>query len=107
MDFVSRNYDFKDGDAPVVIGEVGVNHNGDPQIARKLVDVALLAGVHIVKFQAFKTEKEISRFAPKTPYQDVTAPNAASQYDVCKPLELSGEVLLEMKNYCSSLRMPF
>jgi N,N'-diacetyllegionaminate synthase len=107
MDFVSRQYAFGADDPPVVIGEVGVNHNGDPDLARKLVDVAVAAGVDVVKFQAFKTEKEISRFAEKAPYQDETAPAAANQYELCKPLELSGSVLLDMKNYCTARGMPF
>src|SRR5712691_8473900 len=46
MDFFARNYAFADGDPPVVIGEIGVNHNGDPALARRLVDVAVAAGVH-------------------------------------------------------------
>lgn len=107
MDFVSKHYDFAEGAPTVVIGEVGVNHNGDPAIARRLVDVALATGVHVVKFQAFKSEKEISRFAPKAPYQDETAPDAANQLELCKALELSGPVLVEMKAYCAARGMPF
>jgi N,N'-diacetyllegionaminate synthase len=107
MDFVSRHFEFAPGDPPVIIGEVGVNHNGDPALARRLVDVAIEAGVQVVKFQAFKAEKEISRFAAKTPYQEETVAGAENQLELAKPLELSGATLLEMKNYCTVKKMPF
>jgi N,N'-diacetyllegionaminate synthase len=107
MDFVTKHYAFADGDPTVVIGEVGVNHNGDPSIARRLVDAAIAAGVHIVKFQAFKSEREISRFAAPAPYQADNVPGAQSQLELCKSLELSGEVLREMKQYCFDRGVPF
>jgi len=107
MNFGARHYRFADGDDPVVIGEVGVNHNGDPALARRLVDVAIDAGVHVVKFQAFKSEKEISRFAAKAPYQDETVPDAASQLEMCKALELDGPTLQDMKRYCEQRGIAF
>jgi N,N'-diacetyllegionaminate synthase len=107
MEFVSREFSFAAGDPPVVIAEVGVNHNGDPALARRLVDVAIEAGVQVVKFQAFKSEKEISRFAAKTPYQQETVADAANQLEVCKALELDGPTLKAMKQYCTDRKMPF
>lgn len=107
MDFVSKSFRFADGDPTVVIGEIGVNHNGDPAIARRLVDVAIEAGVDVVKFQSFRSEKEISRFAAKTPYQVETVAEAANQLELCKALELSGDVLKDMKAYCAARAMPF
>ena len=73
MNFGRRDYGFADGDPAVVIGEIGVNHNGNPELARRMIDVAVEVGVHIVKFQVFRTEKEISRFAALTPYQQKLA----------------------------------
>jgi N,N'-diacetyllegionaminate synthase len=100
VDFFSRQYAFADSDPVVVIGEAGVNHNGDPALARRLVDAAVTAGVHIVKFQAFRTEKEVSRFAELAPYQRQTSPNAANQFDLCKALELAPDAFRELKAYC-------
>ena len=40
-----------DGQPVYVIGEIGINHNGDVEIAKKLIDVAALAGAQAVKFQ--------------------------------------------------------
>ncbi len=107
MNFESRDYSFKDGEETIVIAEVGVNHNGDLAIARKLVDAAIKAGAHVVKFQAFRSEKEISRYAAKTPYQQETTTDRGSQLEMCKALELSPSDLREMKTYCAKLGVPF
>ncbi len=107
MDFVSRKYAFADGDPTVVIGEIGVNHNGDPALARRLVDVAVEAGVDIVKFQVFKSENEISRFAALTPYQQAASPEAANQLELCKALELPHFAMHDLKRYCGERGVGF
>ena len=107
MDFCSRRYAFSDGEAPVVIGEIGVNHNGDPMLARRLVDIAADAGVDIAKFQVFKSENEVSRFAALTPYQQVTASEMQNQLDLCKALELPHAALRDLKGYCAKRRIGF
>jgi len=107
MNFESRDFFFNDGDETIVIAEVGVNHNGDLAIARKLVDAAVAAGAHILKFQAFRSEKEISRYAAKTPYQQETTTEQGSQLEMCKALELSASDLREMKIYCAERNVPF
>ena len=53
----------------LIIAEAGVNHNGSIEIAKKLIDVAVDAGVDYVKFQTFKTENVISKSAKKATYQ--------------------------------------
>ena len=52
-----------------IIAEAGVNHNGDIKIAKKLVKAAVQAGADAIKFQTFKTERIISKLAPKAGYQ--------------------------------------
>jgi len=55
-----------------IIAEAGVNHNGDVRLAKKLVDAAKDAGSDAVKFQAFKTERVVTRYAEKAEYQKET-----------------------------------
>ena len=107
MHFESADFDFSRADTTVVIAEVGVNHNGDPALARRMVDVARDAGADVVKFQAFNSEKEISRYAPKALYQEENTGVDGNQLELCKALELSGEALRSLKDYCAELRMPF
>jgi N,N'-diacetyllegionaminate synthase len=107
MDFGSRKYAFADDAPPVVIGEIGVNHNGDPALARRLVDAAVEADVDIVKFQVFKSENEISRFAALTPYQQATSSAMANQLDLCRALELSYSAMHDLKRHCSERKIGF
>ncbi|MEO7753736.1 MAG: N-acetylneuraminate synthase family protein [Terracoccus sp.] len=58
-----------DGDAVHVIAEVGVNHNGDVDLAHRLIDVAVASGADSVKFQTFSPDKLVSSTAATTPYQ--------------------------------------
>ena len=53
----------------IIIAEAGVNHNGDIEIAKKLIDVASEAGADYVKFQTFKADKLVSPSAKKAKYQ--------------------------------------
>ena len=107
MNFESKEFPLNDGDRAVVIAEIGVNHNGDPLLARRLVEEAASAGADVVKFQAFRAEKEISRYAAKTQYQKETTSEAGNQLEMCKALELSGSALLELKDYCGARGIAF
>lgn len=83
----------------LIIAEAGVNHNGDMDKARQLIDVAVEAGADIVKFQTFKAEKLVSRAARQAEYQtanlsasgDTTVTSDQSQFTMLKKLELSAE----------------
>jgi N-acetylneuraminate synthase len=107
MNFESKDFSFRDVDQTVIIAELGVNHNGDVQTAKKMVDAAIKAGAHIIKFQAFRSEKEISRFAAKAPYQQETTSTKGTQLEMCQALELSASDLKELKNYCAVKKWPF
>jgi N-acetylneuraminate synthase len=71
-----------------VIAEAGVNHNGDLDIARALVDTAAQAGADAIKFQTFRADAVASPAAQKAVYQTETTDAADSHVDVLKKLEL-------------------
>lgn len=83
-----------------VVAEAGVNHNGNIEIARKLVDVAVMAGADAVKFQTFKAENLVCRNAHKADYQMKTTNQKESQFDMLKKLELTPEMHEQLINYC-------
>ena len=58
-----------DDTSVVVIAEAGVNHDGDLNRAKSLIDAAADVGADVVKFQAFKTENMVTRAALKANYQ--------------------------------------
>ncbi len=90
-----------------IIAEAGVNHNGDIEIAKKLIDVAVEAKVNYVKFQTFKTESAISKNAPKANYQKENAGSEESQFDMIKKLELDVKTHIELIDYCNKKQIKF
>jgi len=80
------------GGAPTfVVAEAGVNHDGDLDVARRLVDAAADAGADAVKFQTFRADALVSREAPKAAYQRETTGIDESQRDMLRHLELGPE----------------
>ena len=90
-----------------IIAEAGVNHNGDMNIARKLVDVAVDAGADAVKFQSFNAEKVVSPSAPKAEYQLQATDKNESQYAMLRRLELSAQMHKILFNYCQDRQILF
>jgi len=63
-------------DKTYIIAEAGVNHNGDPALAIKLIEAAKKAGADAIKFQTFQAEEVVIPTAEKAEYQKkVTAPD--------------------------------
>ena len=93
----------------IIIAEAGVNHNGDINTAKKLIDVAVEAGVDYVKFQSFKADKLVSPDAKKADYQikNTEEEDDDSQYQMLKQLELSVENHIELIEYCSLKKINF
>lgn len=90
-----------------IIAEAGVNHNGDIQLAKKLINIASEAGADAVKFQTFRTENVVSKNAQKAEYQKETTGSAESQFDMIKKLELDVETHKELIAYCREKKIMF
>jgi N,N'-diacetyllegionaminate synthase len=83
-----------------VVAEAGVNHNGNIDLARRLVDVAVRARADAVKFQTFVADKVMTRNAPKAGYQKRATDPHESQLEMVKRLELSFDEFRHIKAYC-------
>lgn len=90
-----------------IIAEAGVNHNGDLNLAFRLVDKAFEIGADCVKFQTFKTENIVTKTSPKANYQMLVTDKAESQFDMLKKLELQKEDFKKIKDYCKTKGIQF
>ena len=91
-----------------IIAEAGVNHNGSTEFAKKLIDVAVEAGVDAVKFQTYKAEKLVSKNTKKAQYQKENMDsNDDSQFNMLKKLELDADTHHELIEYCNSKNIMF
>lgn len=93
----------------IVIAEAGVNHNGSIEIAKQLVDKAAEAGADFIKFQTFKSEKLVSKYARQADYQkrNIGKESDDSQLSMLKKLELSEEDHKKLMDYCQKKGIKF
>ncbi|MBO9585977.1 MAG: N-acetylneuraminate synthase [Flavobacterium sp.] len=88
---------------PLVIAEIGINHEGSLQVAKEMVDAAKRAGVEVVKHQTHIVEDEMTGAAKK-----VIPGNAdVSIYEIMERCSLNEAEELELKNYVESKGMIF
>lgn len=92
----------------LIIAEAGVNHNGSLDIAKQLIDKAVEAGVDIIKFQTFKSEKLVSKAAKQAEYQQRNiGKKDESQLAMLKKLELSPSDHEALMDYCGEKGIRF
>ena len=92
----------------IIIGEAGVNHNGNYDIAKKLILAGAEAGVDYVKFQTFKANMLVTKEAEKAEYQKRnTLDQNASQYEMLKKLEMPEKWHYDLIKYAESLGVKF
>ena len=90
-----------------VVAEAGVNHNGDPALAERLVTAAAEAGADAVKFQTFTAERLATPSAPKARYQESATGGGESQLEMLRKLELSPELHRSLAARCRDLGIEF
>ena len=83
-----------------LIAEIGVNHAGSVDLAKRMIDAAIQSGADAVKFQTFTAEKLVSAGTPKVKYQESTTAKDESHYQMIKSLEFSYEDHVPVFDYC-------
>lgn len=92
----------------IIIAEAGVNHNGDINLVKELIDIASYAGADYVKFQAFKAENIVSKNTKKAEYQKQnTNDGDDNQFNMLKRLEFKLEWYETIINYCKQKNIKF
>ena len=88
-----KSYGFKTENSTYIIAEIGINHNGDINLAKKLIESAARSGVDAVKFQTYLTEKRVPKDSPI--------------FEILKKCELPFESFLELKEYAEKFNVEF
>ena len=99
-----NNFNFKE---VFIIAEIGVNHNGDLELAKKMIIAAKNAGADAVKFQTFSADKLASINTPKVKYQIDKNHKNESHYEMLKKLELSFDDHILLNSFCKKNHIMF
>ncbi|MCG8995494.1 N-acetylneuraminate synthase [Laribacter hongkongensis] len=85
----------------LIIAEAGVNHNGDLDMALRLIDAAAEAGADLVKFQTYSAQRLAVRDAKKAAYQQAQTGVGETQYEMLQRLELSPQNHQILIDHCT------
>lgn len=91
----------------LIIAEAGVNHNGDLDLAKQLIDAAAAAGADLVKFQTFNANRQVTRTAQKAAYQTRATDSEESQYEMLRHLELTPDMHKKLIAHCTTRDIGF
>ena len=92
---------------PYCIAEVGINHNGDLALAKRMIEVAKEVGADAVKFQTFKAEEFCGDPAQNFTYQSQGKTVTESMLAMFSRYELASEHWHEIKMYCDRVGITF
>ena len=107
---LSQSCNVGSGEKPYIIAELGANHNGDMELAKKLIDSAKNAGADCVKFQSWSKDTIFSRKTYENNYflsddyrdrEDYTLEGIVDEYSI------SANELLDMKRYADKIGIDF
>lgn len=90
-----------------LIAEIGINHNGDPDMGMDLIRAAYNAGADAVKFQTWITEEIITHSVPMPEYQKNVPGGSGTQFDLIARYELSRDDLRNLAGYAREMGIEF
>ena len=88
-----KDFGFKTVNKTYIIAEIGINHNGDINLAKKMIESAARSGVDAVKFQTYITEKRV--------------PSDSPIFDILKKCELPFDAFLELQLHAEKHNVEF
>lgn len=105
------NYEnIKNFSKPYIIAELGSNHNGDINLAKKMIDKAKECGADCVKFQSWTKDTIFSKKVYKDNYflkDDYRNRSDFTLEEIVEKFSVSEKELFELKNYCDKVGIDF
>ena len=96
-----------EGEPTFLIAEAGINHNGNKEIAHKLIDAAADSGADAVKFQTFITEEGIHQSCPRPSHESHNIKESISHFDLVKKWELPFDEFIQLKRHAEDRSVIF
>jgi N-acetylneuraminate synthase/N,N'-diacetyllegionaminate synthase len=96
-----------EGERCFIAAEIGINHNGDLELARRMIEAAAVAGADAVKFQNYRTEDFICDRSLVHRYRSRGSEVVESQYDLFKRCELSSGALAQLADHARECGVEF
>jgi len=90
-----------------IIAEIGINHNGNMSLARKMIKLAARTGADGVKFQLYDTDNLLIKTTPKTEYQKKNTSKKINIYQILKQCQLTEKNLKDLKVECKKQKIDF
>src|SRR3989304_10610967 len=106
-DLMENNHRRKDNRQVLIIGEVGLNHKGNLDLAVRSIEEAAKAGADAVKFQNYRTEDFIFDRSLTYTYLSQGKEVTESMWDLCKRCEMKREWLPRLKKICDNFGIKF
>ena len=104
---IRHTHHFRTFSEVYLIAEIGVNHNGDMNLAKKMIEAAKGSGANAVKFQTFSADLLVSPETQKVEYQKKSGPYSETHYEMIKKLEMSKDDHYELFNFCGEVGIDF
>ncbi len=106
---LSPTFDVHNFSEPFVIAEIGANHNGDMDLAKKMIDSAVECGAHAVKFQSWTPESLVSKveYDNNQKYDDSPKKHFGSLKEMVQKYYLREDQHFELKEYCDNKGVVF
>ncbi|MBW2003488.1 MAG: N-acetylneuraminate synthase family protein [Deltaproteobacteria bacterium] len=99
----------KDFGVPYIIAEIGANHNGDMDLARKMIDSAKACGCDAVKFQSWTPDSLVAQeeYDRNQQYDDSPKKHFGSLKEMVEKYYLRPDQHIELKEYCDNAEITF
>lgn len=92
---------------PRLVAEIGINHNGSIDQAKRLIEAAASSGADVVKFQTYSSEQLVAKSAEKVLYQIENDGASRTHFEMLKDLELSFSDTEKLKDFCDGIGIEF
>lgn len=100
-------FEIGEDESTFVIAEIGLNHNGDLDLAKRLIDLAIESGANAVKLQSYKSKHRVAKDGKTSRYVEKILGSQETDFEMFKKNELTIEQTQELFDYAKDRTVIF